>query len=334
MVVDARLSTQGVLLRVLASGQLLSAQTPLDLQPGTRLRVEVATSAGADAPIRLRIVADPDAASVEAAVRQAAVRRFLPRQEPLPVLLRLLQASPSGVSEPVQRAIEGLQVSLPTRAALTTADGLQQALQNSGVFLEARLAEAAATLDVRQDVKAGLLKLAAAIVQQQAEAAGTVPVDEGLNRLGRAVEGSLARVVMDQLAALPGPDQAGVVWQISLPVREGFCQEAIELLLRREPRPGQVDAEPEWSVELELNPPGFGRFCAKLSWQQGRLQTWLWSDTIATTACIAAHTGLLEARYRQAGLEPGLLSTLTTPRPGSPARPPPSPAEPLLDIRL
>ncbi len=300
VLVEGRLSTQTVLLRVLASGQLLSAQTPLDLVPGDRLQVEVAPSLSDDGRIKLQILPESGQGRGEAAVRQAAILQFLPRQQPLQSLTRLLDASRQW-PEPVQAAIRAFMAVIPERADLVTPGQLRQALFDSGVFLEARLASVEGAGDIGQDIKAQLLRLDTVVQATTTERDG----------LARQVEAALARVVMDQLASLPNPDQVRQVLQLSLPFQDGGHQDAIELVLTREQRGDQTAQQDEWVVELALNPPGLGVFSARLVWRQGRLDTWLWSDKPATTAHIDHHLPALAARYRQAGIEPGSLSTLS-----------------------
>jgi len=299
--VEARLSTQTVLLRVLASGQLLSARTPLDLLPGEQLQVQVTPGLPGDGRIRLQILPPPGQGRGEAAVRQAAILQCLPRQEPVQSLTRLLGESRQW-PEPVQAAIRAFMAVIPERADLTTAGQLRQAVFDSGLFLEARLAAGADPREIGQDIKAQMLHLAAAVQ--------TLTHTEESPGLARQVEAALARVVMDQLASLPDPEAVRQVLQLSLPFQDQGHQDAVELVLTRESRRSPAGEPEEWVVELALHPPGLGVFSARLVWRQGRLDTWLWSDTPATTAHIDHHLGALEARYRQAGIESGSVSAL------------------------
>lgn len=314
VVVESRLAGSGVLLRVLSSGQMLAAQSDVPLHAGTRLQVEVVAPASLDAVIRLKIMPDALPTQTEAEVRADAVRQFLPRQEPIATLTRMLAEGPGAWPKqnlPLLGAIREFMAVIPQRANLVQPERLQQAMLDSGVFLEARLmAQEAGGLG--RDVKARLFRLKAAVTDliQSADSPVHTASRTGLEALARNVDGALAHIVMDQLASLPDSADTRQVLQLSLPVQEGQHQDAVELVLTRESAVSARQAEEEWSVELTLNPPGLGTVQGRLVWRQGRLETWLWSDVAATTAHIAAHTEVLEARYRQAGLEPGRVTAL------------------------
>lgn len=124
---------------------LVRAQTgELQLSPGQTLRLEVASLR--EQPV-LRLLnlmaADP---------LNTALRTALPRQQPLaPLLASLLRAigdAPAAarpLAPEIARAAQELFNRLPTAAALGQAGGLREALRNSGLFLESKLAQAAAT---------------------------------------------------------------------------------------------------------------------------------------------------------------------------------------------
>ncbi len=117
---------------------------------------------------------------------QAALRNALPRQLPLSTVLAGLLAASGGSRHPalpaeVLQQMQRLLERLPQREAVTRADGLRQALADSGLFLEARLAEALragqpSTQLARQlagDLKGGLLGLLSLLLGQ---AGGGKPV--------------------------------------------------------------------------------------------------------------------------------------------------------------
>ena len=360
VVVESRLADRGFLLKVLSSGQSLTAESPVDLAPGSRLRLQVTQTGEAGAIPKLRIVETEAGRGGDAAVTQDARRQYLPRQEPVLNLTRTLaQGSHQALPAPIRAAIQQILTTVPERASLTTADGLQRAVQNAGVFLEARLAQSTGLNTINQDTKAQLLKLAAALDAAGASQPGPVAVtlqatmppsglklmgsrrrnmatdipqepdvqtgeaslkgtlqaqQPDLDQLARKVEGALARVVMDQLASLPNPDESTRVLQLAIPFHDGAHQDAAQLVVSREPAGHNREAGQDdyWAIDLELEPPGLGRFCGRLVWNRGKLETYLWSDVAATTERIAAHTDVLEARYRQAGLESSHLTTLRT----------------------
>ncbi len=129
-----------LLLRI--DGRLLPLPAPsLPAPVGQTLRLQV-IDPGQPAALRVLEASAP-------AVAQQAMRDALPRQLPLSSLLSTLQAVagdrpsrgdklPANILQQIRQILDRL----PRRNDATRAEGLQQALANSGLFLEARLAEA------------------------------------------------------------------------------------------------------------------------------------------------------------------------------------------------
>jgi hypothetical protein len=195
-VIDARvLAVSDGLARILIAGMAIEALTEVALQPGANLKFAVtqtadgvrlaivppeataqtrtgasaqasgstpapATSnAGATAQASLpRVAASPVAANPEAAAISQAIQTSAPRQaslSPLFANLPVIVASKSVPQQIQSAASQLLATRLPLDGGLT-ADGLRQAFQKSGLFLEATLA--------RGTVPAGAPDLKAALV--------------------------------------------------------------------------------------------------------------------------------------------------------------------------
>lgn len=102
-----------------------------------------------------------------------ALRRALPRQQPLPPLLANLTglaarsaASLNAIPRPVLVALDQLMAAIPDAKQLSSADGVARALQDSGLFLERKLrTRDPLALDTKlaHDFKAALLRTAAAV---------------------------------------------------------------------------------------------------------------------------------------------------------------------------
>ncbi len=291
--------TGEALLRI--AGQLVQARTgELKLTPGQVLRLEVLSS-GKLPELRLLEAARPTD------ILREALRQILPQQRPLaPSLgaLAQLAARPDLsrlIGAEAARLLRDLVQRLPDPARVSTPEGLRQAIRDAGPFLEARLAprQAAATPSqpagqgpapggreaaqaARGDLKAGLLKLAAALRAgtTQASAAGSrsaaptpAPTPAPSGTPGAAVPGATApaRPVgtdpgLDPLAALqrglpPRP-------QASATLRAPSAELAIQL---RQQLPAHVESAlarlkltqlaslpqdrsqpPDWLIELPV----------------------------------------------------------------------------------
>ena len=189
-VVETHIGENYYLLRLSESGLQLRARTPLALEAGRSLTLQVVESG--DTP-KLKIVPPQPAAAerTEDQVIQQALREFLPKRQPATELAttldRLLQSAPGSAAaklpEPVRAAAAGLAQALPQPSRLADAEGLQQAVRDSGLFLEARLATALpaqARELATADVKGRLLVLVDALRKQLQEtetAADGVPAE-------------------------------------------------------------------------------------------------------------------------------------------------------------
>lgn len=138
-------------------GQTLEAKTPVPLQAGQPLTLEVIKQG--QLPL-LRIL--PSATNIT----EQAMRQALPRQDSLtPLLANLTQLTAGTPRETLPatllQAMRSFLKILPESRQLTSAEGLRRSLQNSGIFLESRLrsASGSSTPALQQDLKAGLLRL-------------------------------------------------------------------------------------------------------------------------------------------------------------------------------
>lgn len=168
-VVEAQLAEDSFLLKLSDGGETLRARSQLNLTPGQTLKLEVVKLG---ATPELKIVPQEAAQTQDApetVAIQQAFRQFLPKQLQLADLasgLREALKPPAAetappLPEPLRNLVKSVLDALPQRSGLVTPDGLKQAAEDSGLFLEARLAaqpEAAAQLSGR-DLKGNLLAL-------------------------------------------------------------------------------------------------------------------------------------------------------------------------------
>lgn len=340
-VVTAKLAENSFIL-TLAGGQTLRAQTPTVLELGQTLKLEVAK---VGAIPELKIIAPLQTTQPEKAAVVQALREFLPKQQNLTdvaVSLRQLAATALGKTDTVSTAINQVLAALPTKDDLVSVEGLKQGISNSGVFLEAKLAN---QLPPQGDLKAQLLVLAGSLHNTQAEQQGkenapktnlnttvipttveqrqelgrTPPerlaeailqVHEKDNALLNKTEGAIARIVVDQLASLPKTDEQQTVWQVQIPYTHGQHTDTVKLNISRENKPNQGSEKANWSVELELNPPGLGTLHSRISLVDDRIDTNFWSDQQALTTLVRDNLSQLADSYIQAGLAVGNLNAL------------------------
>ncbi|HSH29077.1 MAG TPA: flagellar hook-length control protein FliK [Thiohalobacter sp.] len=261
----------------------------LQLSPGQSLRLEV-VSLSRDLPV-LRLLDTLRQDTVSQALRQ-----ILPAQRPLSqplTLLNQLAALPDaarGVPQ-LSQLMRSFLLQLPDPARVGTPEGLRQALTNSGLFLEGKLARAAAGTTgggvtsaqtaLQGDFKAGLLQLAAGLRQAAGPAGVTrapatapppapappLPQTAPPPAMATAAGRTLPLPALDSLASLrpgmPPRPQAGVDGRTlrldlaQLLQRGGLLQQVESALSRVKLNqlaslPQERQQPPEWLVELPV----------------------------------------------------------------------------------
>ncbi|GAB6040250.1 flagellar hook-length control protein FliK [Endothiovibrio diazotrophicus] len=158
------LSTEGGQVSLRIGNQILQLQTPIPLQQGQQLDLQVERLRDL---LVLRLMNTPRLADLVS----TGIRQALPQQGGLPPLLANLQALARGeLPMPTPREFNQLAErflqQLPELRNLVTEQGVRQAIQESGVFLEAKLAQAvrsgageATSAALQNDLKTALLKL-------------------------------------------------------------------------------------------------------------------------------------------------------------------------------
>lgn len=139
-----------------------------------------------------------------------------------------------------------------------------------------------------------------------------------LNRFGnlrtdllQQTEAALARIQMNQLAALPRDAERGLLeWLFELPIRRGDELDLWCMRLFREPS-GQArqdePATPEWSVQLAFDLPGLGPMQAQVRITQHQVSTQFWVEHTATLSLLREHLPELRQALLHSGLEVGEL---------------------------
>lgn len=299
----------------IATTELL-ARTPVTLEPGTRLRLEVMQREPQPA---LRILNREQSPLPPA--RDRVMRNAMPRQQ-LPIVTRqALQdlravASTQRQAEPIERAIRILSDSAVKPAQLT-AGGIQRALTASGIFLETKLLSA--TLQAAPDLKLDLLKLLRTLTDRSRVVAadGKAAVDDAqypsnsrsagndalLTRLVRLIEGAVARVQVHQAAALPVEDNARQVWQIDLPVQTDDGTDDIALRIERDDEAGKSAADGSWSVNLVFDFDTIGKVQSRIGLNGDSVAVSFWCASDSAHNRLQQRLPVLERALKAQGLE-------------------------------
>lgn len=331
----------------------VQAQTTLNAAPGQNLQLKVISTG--ERPVLQIITADKQADTLP-----QAMRLLLPRQTGLPPLLanlsqlnQLAQAGGGKQALPNNLLQLGQQIMklLPGSDAVSRPTGLRQAILDSGVFMESKLAQAVQTGSRPQlgtDFKAGLLRLARDLtgeqpklfqasteskpaslpsspqtppplrgtpVQPQASAEPSLQNNHAtvVRELVQQIESSLARVQLNQLASVPGDQTSAPLFTLELPVRRGNQADVFDLRIQRDSE-GNGDEIEKWSVWLAFDFDGLGPVRTLISAHGNQVSVSLWAEQDHTATAFDQNLDQLRTNLDRAGLEVGRLAS----QPGRP----------------
>lgn len=362
--INAQLSQPAVQISELSIGQTLKLQV---INPGmlTALRI---------------LKTDTPEKGIEKNTIEQALRNTLPRQTPLSPLLANLaliaRYDPTNplplLPRPILDAVRNLIAHLPAVPELATPDGLKQAIRQSGLFLEAHLAQTvqsspvttALPANIALDFKGGLLGLLilllttthsspqsnppptdtppaplpapGALLRTQNRAQATLSPQmtqpQALLELLRHTEGGLARLQLTQLLSSNTDDEGRRSWVIELPVRQDERIDLIQLRIEKKKSANNTRQAARWSINLTFDLEELGTVEARVQLTNGIISSTFWTRQEATTALIRENLHTLHTRLREAGLNIGTLAA----HEGQPPQDNPAtfpPAQALLDVQ-
>jgi len=355
-VLEATVVRQGldgtVTLRV--GSQEVQARTGLNLATDQALTLQVAQS-GTQTVLRVLNVSNAGSTPHPTTLSQAsgqtpeatliqAWRQVLPREGNLrPLLAQLAGTGTAALPEPAAAALKQFAATLPLLDMLTTPAGLKRAVGDSGIFLEAHLAQALTDNTapaVQNDIKANLLQLVAQLRSLAASSGSATtsparnsepPLDPALPVLLRQADAALARIEQHQLATLTGGPQAATLLAVDLPVRQTQHTDVLELNIEEQKSGVPTgDAVMPWSVWLHFDFEQLGKVHARITLRGEEVATTLWAEHEPTAVLFQQHLTTLEGALRQAGLVPTTVHCQTGAPPRTDA--PQAPSS-LLDVR-
>ena len=344
------------LLRLRIGNDFIDARSTLPLSTGQSLTVQV-THTGEQTI--LRVVPDTTAESAATQGWRQALPRQTDMQPAMNDILKLANeaasnsASTTGarLSPPLTTLLRSFVENLPTLHIFSRPDAFRQAVLDSGLFLEAKLAAAANSNQapvLASDIKLGLLRLQqqlAADYPQTAHAAtrtirpdtaevlaqaSTLPPDSA-SRLAHSVDAALARTLTNQLSSLPTDPSTPTAWVIDLPLRGEHGSETVKLRIERENRGGEDDAAQPWSVWLSLDLGVHGAVNAHVGVTDVQVGVQFWAERPPTTQLFNARMPELETKLAEQGLTPTRLDCRTGTGPQVVT---PQPPDGLLDERV
>ncbi len=237
----------------------------------------------------------------------------------------------------VQQALISLQSQLVARSALHTPENVKRAMQESGVFLESNLrtdhSNSKSPLDPThgRDLKAQLLRLSS-LLAANSQLSGVSPSKQTPstpNDLARAqlnaattaaansqtttniaqalsmdvpalqqhVESALARIQLNQLHSINGPEQTQNGLLIELPVKDKQQIDVFNVRIEEEEGKNQSPGSQRlWSVMLSFEMSGLGAMHTRLTLGGDQVRASLWAENDSTYDLIEANMSALKAR--------------------------------------
>jgi len=249
-----------------------------------------------------------------------AIKNHLPKEIAAPELLnQLIRAFPQiasneKISETLKRLAQEILRDLPKPQQLTEGTQLKKSLDNSGLYLEAKLAHTKqkTELTFNSDFKAELLKFAQALQHESQVDKNNLASDDQLKNLLKDLqnksEGALARLMLNQLKSLPQEDQNKQVWVIDLPFTEKKQATAVRIEIEKNHKKTQQTEQKNWSATITLSPPHLDTLHCKVSYFDDAVHTNFWSEDAKTTKLIQDNLGYLTTRFEEEGLTPGNMN--------------------------
>lgn len=267
----------------------------------------------------------------EPSLNRALLER-LPQQNGYAPLLATLDAL---AQRPVLRqlppflrtALAMLEHSIRTPAEISQPEGLREAIERSGLFLESRLAAApdgASAAVGEDDWKGALLRLLSLLGTQppprdntRAEAdpplqqrslqpqpraelppalAASEDLDTLLPRLRGDVQAALARLEVAQLESA----QAPASWLVEIPVQGTGGRDVLQV--RLDYNAPAEEAPEDWTLGFALDLPALGPVQGELQLRGLRLAVRLWAQQASAVAALERQFGPLRQRLAASGL--------------------------------
>lgn len=325
-----RLSASNVIVSI--DGDKLVASTPTSLAPGQQLVLRV-SSLG---PRPLLHLVPISLTAFQGGSRNGSVAVGYPisaLQQLLNTLVWLTNDQEPLVSvlpQAVRDLAADVLSAVRTAETLTVPRGLQRALWDAGLLLEARLANLArgrpSTSEIDLDFKGRLLRLRSALGQHvQLSACGALagaipryaapaskrvpclPTPLGvsgafLERLFATIETAVQRIEARQLGSLARGAKGAFSWHVEIPFVCGDRVRTVELVIERYSRhSGPVEAA-VWIARLTLDANGLGLVHARVTLTGQTIAVQFWAAHSATLASLAGQTERLVSGLNRLGL--------------------------------
>ncbi|GAB5452985.1 MAG: hypothetical protein Hals2KO_33130 [Halioglobus sp.] len=300
-----------VLLRI--ANHQVSASTNIFLQRGAWLNLQVT---GLAPEPTVRVLDTPPRSAELTGPLERQTQMLLPRQGPVlgPLLTLLNPAQRVNLLSLLGASGGDLDPALNTllwQGPPRTPEALQKALLQSGLFFESDLFRLGAQGAVATDLKALLFRLQARIAAARGDTSALAQVPAAASQLASLqgeVEGALAALSLNQLAASQQQQQDAWIWVFHVPFTLRDEMHRLSITLRREAADaGEEVPEREWKALLQLDLPRLGALEVEVFLRGVRVSAVFYSGRRSSVLSLQRALGKLEAVLRQHHFEVGVL---------------------------
>ena len=298
-------------------GHQITATADIPVQKGAVLTLEVS---GLQPVPTLKIVSSPVQGGLFDALA-GQLQLLMPKQssvaQPFVALLDPIQGAKILSLLGVQSdALAQLHRSLNRFEAFVDPKQLQQALQQSGFFLESQLRQLVLSGGVlpEGDIKAELLKLldkisrkTGRVSDEEADSEESEVLD-ALLLLQREIEGGVATIALNQIATCQHRDEGRHVWLFEVPFRYQEVVETLTLEIERDSDSAQEPPEnQDWRVVLSLELAHLGQLEAELFLRGSKVSIVIYAERQSTLHVLESQIDQLHAGLGGRGLDVSIL---------------------------
>lgn len=246
-------------------------------------------------------------------------KQLLPIQaSPTPLLNRLDQILPTldnnaTVAETLKRLAREILNSIPLETQLSEPVRLKQTVDQSGLFLESKLAELLSGKDgaaLPEDFKFKLVKLIQLLtveIEAQARQKSEADSSQLFKEILQKAQNALAKLTVDQLNSLPRDESSKQGWVLELPFFHNHKADSVQIEIEQEKRGGNDERQKNWAVSITITPPDLATIHCRISCYDGAVNTRFWSEAADTVEKINAHLDYLKQQFERKGLTTGFM---------------------------
>lgn len=285
---------------------------PTILKPGTPVTLQVLDTS--DSP---KFSVTPATPSSEQPIIDA-LKQLLPIQSsPAPLLNHLQHVIPrlqadASVAETLKQLAREIVLTIPSQTQLNEPGELKRAVDQSGLFLEAKLLElltGKSEVLLRDDFKLKLNKLIQQLNQELASQTHdkTKDILELLKDSLQKAQGAQAKLTLDQLNSLPREESLKQTWSLELPFFHEQSAESVRIEIERDTPGNNENQQQNWAVNITVTPPSLATIHCKITCYDGSVNTRFWSEAAETVDKINGHLDYLKQQFERNGLTAGFM---------------------------